>query len=154
MNNLHSYHELGHIKRWKDLILIIYFLLPFTLVAPSVFIVLNLLFYFKIRFLGILLPLLFTFLLLRFFLLDQMIELKMKSEFEADRISAELGTAKALISALKKTEEYAKKQPISRIQGQIGNLIATIYWAKHPSHPSTEERIKNIEDISFKDAFQ
>ncbi|MCZ7357588.1 MAG: M48 family metalloprotease [Candidatus Methanoperedens sp.] len=139
-------HELGHIKRWKDLFLIIYFLMPLTLLVLGVFIVLNLLFYFKIRFLEIWLPLLFTFLVLRFSLLNHMINLKIKSEYGADKISVGLGNAKALISALKKVKECAKNQPFSRFQ----ELINVIYFANRPTHPSIEERIIRLEEFSFK----
>jgi len=44
-----------------------------------------------------------------------MINLKIKSEFEADKISAELGNAKALISVLQKRRQI-KNSPIRPIQ--------------------------------------
>ncbi len=154
-------HELGHIKRWTaDLFLIFYVLSPIPLIGSIIGdIILDILF--KFTNLNVLnsweLFLFLIFLILRFFGLDLMVKLKVKSEFEADRISAELGNAKALVSALKKMEENAKKQPPSGIQKHIGNFInfvITVYLANRPTHPSTEERIKKLEDFSLKAASQ
>lgn len=147
-------HELGHIKRWGDWFLLIYFVAPVVFIAYSIDIVM---FNFPLKqWLGTLL-LFVIFLILRFFKPDYVPDLKMKSEFEADRISAELGNAKALISALNKMEEHAKKQPLSGIQKHIGNFInfiITVYLANRPTHPSTKERIKKLEDFSLKAASQ
>ena len=135
-------HEFGHIKRWKeDLFLIIYCLLPLPFIVYSLS---DLLFPFLL-FRGFILervfmctPFLFLFLILRFFKLDYLTSLKIKSEFEADRISAELGNAKALISTLKKAD---KEQSYSRIL----NFIFRFYFSNSRIYPSTDERIKKLE---------
>lgn len=136
-------HEFGHIKRWKeDLFLIFYCLLPLPFIVYSLF---DLLFPFLLFRCLILekvfictIPFLFLFLMLRFFKLDYLIDLKIKSEFGADRISAELGNAKKLISALKKAD---KEQSYSRVL----NFIFRFYFSNRRIYPSTDERIKKLE---------
>jgi len=88
----------------------------------------------------------FLFLILRVFKLDYMINLKIKSEFEADKISAELGNAKALISALQK-KKADREQSYSRILDFILRLYTTILFSNHLIYPSTSERIKKLEEF-------
>ena len=80
--------------------------------------------------------------------MDSIISLKIKSEFGADRISAELGNAKALISALQK-KKADKEQSYSRIL----DFILRFYFSNHLIHPPTDERIKKLEGfLKFKNA--
>ena len=144
-------HEFGHIKRWKeDLFLIFYCLLPLPFIVYSVFDLLLPFLLFRCLILEKVLiytiPFLFLFLILRFFKLDYMINLKIKSEFEADKISAELGNAKALISTLQK-KKADKEQSYSRISDFILRLIPRFYFSNHLIHPSTDERIKKLKEF-------
>lgn len=129
-------HEFGHIKRWKeDTALLFYLILP-LLSIMSLFIGLKYMYWGIPLYSSILF--LFLFLILRFFKLDYLIDLKIKSEFGADRISAELGNAKTLISALKKAD---KEQSYSRGL----NFIFRFYFSNRRIYPSTDERIKKLE---------
>ncbi len=84
------------------------------------------------------------FLIIRFFKLDYVINLKIKSELRADRISAELGSSEALISALKKMEKYIKELPQSK--GLV--LLSNVYFAEQPFYPSIDDRIKKLDEFS------
>jgi len=147
-------HEFGHIKRWKeDIFLIIYCLLPLPFIVYSIFDLLLHFLLFRCLILEkvlITIPFLFLFLILRFFKLDYMINLKIKSEFEADKISAELGNAKALISVLQK-KKADKEQSYSRFLDFILRLIPRFYFSNHLIHPPIDERIKKLEEfLKFK----
>lgn len=145
-------HELGHIKRWRDMFLVFYFVAPLVFLAYILVVIFNMGIYFP-HLIWIAWPWISTlsfviFLILRFLFLNYILHQKKESEFRADRISGELGNAKALISVLKKMEEYDRKQPSPRIEKHVGTLIATIYLAKRFTHPSTEERIRKLEELS------
>ena len=125
-------HELGHITGWKeDVFLIFYFLLPLIALGCT---------YFGKHFLYAL-PFIFLFAILRSpKLVDYMANLKIKSELGADRITAELGNTKALISVLKKEN---KEQSYS----WVSKFIFKFYFSNCPSYPSLAERIKKLEEF-------
>ncbi len=129
-------HEMGHIKKLKEDWLIYFYLIsPMPFIGYSIFLpIVNFKFWLAT------IPLFFIFLIIRFFKLDYVIGLKRKSEFEADRISAELGNTKSLISTLKKIGKNIRTE----------NKFYWIYFSNRPFYPSIEERIKKLEEISFK----
>ena len=114
-------HELGHIICWKnDLILLLY------LASPVVFIL---------------------FLILRIFMLDYIVNIKINAEFAADKTSAELGNSHGLISSLTKIENYDHKKS-SKIMLIIENFIFWFYFSNRSFYPSTSERIKKINEYT------
>lgn len=133
-------HELGHIKRWKeDIFFLFYVASPFIpFIVCFIWVLLCRQVYLK-AWLIIAILFLFLFLILRFSKLDSIISLKRISEFGADRISAELGSAKALISALQK-KKADNEQSYLRI-------LDCIYFSNRPIYPSTSERIKKLEEF-------
>lgn len=140
-------HELGHIVRWKDgLFILFYISFPIPIVINGLYLILlSILFHrlpqvdwFYTRFSIILF---FIFLILRFLKLGHLIKLKINSEFKADETSAKLKNATALVSALKKMESI-KGQTSPKIKIHINRF----YFANRPTHPSTDERIKKLEE--------
>ncbi len=135
-------HEKGHMKKLKE-----DFFIYFYLISPVPFITYSILLpisNFKSWLATI--PLFFIFLIIRFFKLDYVINLKIKSELGADRISAELGNSETLISGLKKAEKYIKEISPPKILV----LLSNVYFAKRPFYPSIDERIKKLEEFSQK----
>ena len=114
-------HELGHVKCWKsDLILLLY-------LASTVFIV--------------------PFLILRFFRLDYIVNIKRNAEFAADKISVELGNSQGLISLMTKKENDDHKKS-SNILNIIENFVFRFYFSNRSCYPSTSERIKKINEYT------
>ena len=114
-------HELGHIICWKnDLILLLYLASP---------------------------PFIIPFLILRFFMLDYIVNMKINSEFAADKTSTYLGNSHGLISSLTKIENYNHKKS-SKIMLIIENFIFWFYFSNRSFYPSTSERIKKIKEYT------
>lgn len=114
-------HELGHVKCWKsDLILFLYLI-------STVFIV--------------------PFLILRFFRLDYIVNIKKNAEFAADKISVELGNSQGLISLMTKKENDNHKKS-SKFVLIIENFICRFYFSDRDFYPSISERIKRINEYT------
>ena len=114
-------HELGHVKCWKnDLILLLY-------LASPAFII--------------------PFLILRFFMLDYIVNIKKNAEFAADKISVELGNSQGLISLMTKKENDNHKKS-SKFVLIIENFICRFYFSDRDFYPSISERIKRINEYT------
>ena len=133
-------HELGHIKWLKsDLILLFY------LISPIFFIV-----YLLCRDYVMCLytlPFFILFLIIRIFMLDHVVNMKLNAEFAADKTSAELGNSHGLISSLTKIENYDHKKS-SKIMCIIEKFIFWFYFSNRSFYPSTSERIKKINEYT------
>lgn len=135
-------HELGHIKKWKnDLIILFYFISPIPFIALPI----ALIFWTRAIFIMWLCsaPFFGLFLCLRFFKLGGIIKIKINSEFMADKTSAELGNAEALISALIKIEKYNVEQSVS----WIAEHLYSFYFSDKNFYPPTNERIEKLEEF-------
>lgn len=133
-------HELGHIKCWKsDLTLLLY-------LASPIFFIAYLLSRNYIICLYIL-PFFILFLILRIFMLDYIVNMKLNAEFAADKISAELGNSHGLISSLTKIENYDHKKS-SKIVLIIIKFIYWFYFSNRSFYPSISERIKKVREYT------
>lgn len=133
-------HELGHIRWLKsDLVLLFYF------TSPVFFI--NYLLFRDYMMCLYTLPFFILFLILRFFMLEHIVNRKLNSEFIADKTSAELGNSHVLISALTKIENCNQKNS-SKIVLIIIKFIYWFYFSNRSFYPSTSERIKKINEYT------
>ena len=131
-------HELGHIRCWKN-----DFILLFYLISPIFFI--NYLLFREYVMCLYTFPFFILFLILRIFMLEHVVNMKLNAEFAADKTSAELGNSHGLISALTKIENYDHKKS-SKIVLMIFKLIFWIYFSNRFFYPSTSERINKINE--------
>lgn len=138
-------HELGHISnKYKDWAFYSYLMLPFISFMMLLWIGLSVL---PVLSTTLLLFSLVLFVLLRFPLNQRIIELKRRSEFEADIISAKLGNKYALISALLKLKPLLNNDKGSRDSyHSIVQLIFRFYFSKMNFYPSIEERIGKLKE--------
>lgn len=136
-------HELGHISnKYKDWIFYAYLMLPFIAFMMLLWIGLSVL---PVLSAMVLLFSLMLFAILRFPLNQRIIELKRRSEFEADNISAKLGNKDALVSALVKLKPLLNEDKGSRESyHSIVHLIFRIYFSRMNFYPSIEERIGKL----------
>ena len=133
-------HELGHIRWLKnDLILLLYFTAPILFIDYLLFRNYTMCLY--------TLPFFILFLILRIFMLDYIVNIKINAEFAADKTSAELGNSHGLISSLTKIEKYDHKKS-SKIMLIIENFIFWFYFSNRSFYPSTSERIKKINEYT------
>lgn len=132
-------HELGHIKWWKKLLIfLLYFISPFTVILLPI-----------PKMWPYAIPFLILFVIFRFSKLGYIVNIKYNAELMADKTSAELGNSEAMISILRRTENYNQEQTFPRIKNFI-YWFNWFYFSNRSSHPSISERIKNLEEISTK----
>ena len=133
-------HELGHIRYLKnDLIFLLYLALPLLFIPSFLFRQYIMCLY--------TLPFFILFLILRIFMLDYIVNMKINTEFAADKTSAELGNSHGLISSFTKIENHDHKKS-SKIMLIIENFIFWFYFSNRSFYPSTSERIKKIKEYT------
>ena len=133
-------HELGHIRWLKnDLILLLYFTAPILFIDYLLFRNYTMCLY--------TLPFFILFLILRIFMLDYIVNIKINAEFAADKTSAELGNSHGLISSLTKIDNYDHKK-FSKIVLTIIKFIYWFYFSNRSFYPSIRERIEKINEYA------
>ena len=133
-------HELGHIRYLKnDLIFLLYLALPLLFIPSFLFRQYMMCLY--------TLPFFILFLILRIFMLDYIVNIKINAEFAADKTSAELGNSHGLISSLTKIDNYDHKK-FSKIVLTIIKFIYWFYFSNRSFYPSIRERIEKINEYA------